>query len=149
MQFAQEFLDDVRGEIEPLFEAHWQEIALNQGQIALEPNWTAYAALEGAGHLRIFTAREGGELVGYFFLILAGSLHYRSHEFAVTDLIYLAPAHRRGLAGLRFIKFGEQCLRADGASMMIVNVKNHASFGPVMERAGFSPIETLYSKVLL
>ena len=65
IEFKEEGYDDVINEILPLLEGHWQEIALNQDTIKLNPDYEQYKVLFKAGAMRMVTAREDGELVGY------------------------------------------------------------------------------------
>ena len=65
-----ESLLNVKEDIKPLLEEHWRLVALNQGKIKLNPDWKEYSRLDTAGILKIFTARDDGELVGYFVLII-------------------------------------------------------------------------------
>lgn len=148
MEFKQEFFDDVRVEIESLIKLHWDMIALNKEKIKLNPDWDRYASLEGAGHLRIFTVRDEGTLVGYFVVIVGPSLHYKDHLFAENDVLFLHPEWRKGLAGVRLIKFAESHLRSDGVSVLHINTKGHASFSPVLDRIGYREIEKNYAKYL-
>lgn len=149
MKLTQETLDQVRPELPPLFEAHWQEVGRHRESLALAPNWPAYEQIEGAGLLRIVAAREAGALVGYVFFVLSPSLHYAPHSFAVADLVYLDPAHRRGLAGLRLLRFALELARADGAALVTFNCKLSKDFGILLARLGFEPAETLYTKALI
>lgn len=147
-EFAQEFLHNVENDAQELLEAHWREIAINQDKIQLNPDWGAYDELEGAGKLRIFTAREAGKLVGYFVVIVGANLHYRDHVFAVNDILFLAKEHRRGHTGKRLIKFAESCLKADGVSVLTINTKTHKPFDVLMTYLGFSCVERVYSKFI-
>ena len=79
--YQQEFLESVRDDAQPLLEAHWQEIALNKDIVPLDPDWDAYEQLEEEGKLFIFTARDGGQLAGYFVVIVAPHIHYKSTLF--------------------------------------------------------------------
>jgi len=146
--YQQEFLCQVVDEIKHLIQLHWEEIALNKDFIKLNPCWESYEQLEEGGKLRIFTARDDGVLVGYFVVIVAHNIHYKDHLFAVNDIIYLHQDYRKGFAGIRLIKFGEKCLKEDGASVLTVNTKTHQAFDPVLERLGFNLIERVYSKPL-
>ena len=146
LSFAQEFLDDVVDEIKPLLTAHWEEIAVRQSQIKLNPDWERYKALEGCAALRIFTARDAGQLVGYFVAIVCAGLHYKDHIFATNDVLFLRQSHRKGLTGLKLLKFAETCLKADGVSVLQINTKTHQPFDVLLERLGFTCIERNYSK---
>lgn len=148
ISYQQEFLATFRAEAEPLLVRHWQEIALHRDLIPLAPDWPAYEALEAAGVLRIFTARDDGRLVGYFACFVRPHLHYCGHLFAVNDVLFLAPEHRRGWAGARLIRFAERCLREDGVTVLAINTKRHRPFDVLLKRLGFGAAETVYQKVL-
>ena len=69
VKYQQEFLSQVESDTQTLIELHWEEIALNQDKIKLNPDWQAYHNLEAEGKLKIFTARDRDSLVGYFVVI--------------------------------------------------------------------------------
>ena len=143
-----EAFESIKHEIKELLEDHWQEIALYQDHIKLNPNWKEYARLSAAGALRIFTVRSDEKMVGYFVLVVSQSLHYSDHLFATNDVIYIKPEFRKGTAGWQLIKFAEAKLKAEGVTLMTVNTKVHAPFDPLMERLEFDYIERLYAKLL-
>lgn len=144
--FDLESYTSIKNEIKPLIEAHYKEIALNQDAIKLNPNWKEYARLDSIGALRCFTARKDGELIGYFVVIVNKSLHYQDHLFAYNDVIFLAKGHRRGMTGVKLIKYATESIKEQGISLMIVNTKVHQSFDKILERLGYNLIERVYSK---
>tara|TARA_R110000851_G_scaffold226913_2_gene379746 strand:- start:1156 stop:1623 length:468 start_codon:yes stop_codon:yes gene_type:complete len=146
--YQQEFLATVEDEVEPLLNSHWEEIALNKDKIKLNPDWEAYEALEHQGKLKIFTARDDGQLVGYFVVIVGTNLHYKDHLFASNDIIYLSPNHRKGFTGIKLVKFAEKCLKDDGVSVLTINTKVHQPFDKLMDFLKFRKIERVYSKYL-
>ena len=148
MIYKQEFLHSIQEEIQYLLELHWKEIALNQEKIKLNPDWDAYRTLEDKGALKIFTARQDGLLVGYLVVVCQTNLHYKDHVFASNVVIYLHPDHRKGLTGVKLIKFAEKCLREDGVSVFAINTKVHRPFDKVLEFLGFGLIERIYSKYI-
>ena len=148
MDFALENIANVRREIEPLLEQHYKEIALNKDIIKLNPDWRAYAQLDAINGLRIYTARKDGKLMGYFVVIVSRSLHYKDHLFANNDVIFLTKTARKGLTGMKLVKYAIASLKAEGITKLHVNTKMHQPFDPIMERLGFEEIETVFSKVL-
>lgn len=148
MDFALENLAKVRREIEPLLEEHWKEIALNKDKIKLNPDWRAYADLDSINALRIYTARKDGKLMGYFVIIVSKSLHYRDHLFANNDIIFLTKPARKGLTGVKLIKFALDSLEAEGVTKVHINTKAHQPFDAILERLGFEEIERVYSLML-
>ena len=148
MDFALESLAKVRREIEPLLEEHWKEIALNKEKIKLNPDWRAYADLDSIHALRIYTARKDGKLMGYFVVIVSKALHYRDHLFANNDIIFLTKPARKGLTGVKLIKFALDSLEAEGVTKVHINTKAHQPFDAILERLGFEEIERVYSLML-
>lgn len=146
--YQQEFLASCRAEAEPLLARHWEEIALHRDLIPLAPDWDAYAELEAAGVLRIFTARCAEALVGYFAVFVRPHLHYRHHVYAFNDVLFLAPEHRKGWTAAGLIRFAETCLREDGVTVLVVNTKRHRPFDVLLDRLGYGAAETVYQKVL-
>ena len=148
MKFALENLAKVRREIEPLLEEHWKEIALNKDKIALNPDWRAYADLDSINALRIYTVRKDEKLMGYFVVIVSRSLHYRDHLFANNDVIFLTKGARKGLTGVKLIKFAIESLSEEGITKLHINTKAHQPFDAILERLGFEEIERVHSLML-
>ena len=149
LEFKQEFINDVKPEIVNLINLHWEEIALNKDVIKLNPDWKSYYNLEDNNKLKIFTARYDNVLIGYFIVIISVHLHYKDHLFATNDILYMHPDYRKGFAGIKLIKYAERCIKEDGISVMTINVKEHKSFGVILERLDYTPVETVYSKALI
>lgn len=146
--YQQEFLVTTEKDARPLLEKHWQEIAVNKEHIKLNPDWEAYADLEASGNLKIFTARDGSTLVGYFVVFVRNHIHYKDHLFAHNDILFLSEPYRKGFTGIKLIKFAEECLKADGVSVLTINTKTHKPFDGVLQRLGFNHVENIYSKLL-
>ena len=146
--YQQEFLDTCKEDAQELIRLHWEEIAVNKDKIKLNPDWDAYDTLENANALRIFTARDSGELVGYFVVIVGNNLHYKDHIFAENDIIYLHADYRKGFTGIKLIKFAEKCLKHDGVSVLKLNTKVHQPFDQLMSYLKFDLVERVYTKYL-
>lgn len=146
--YQQESLVTTKADIIPLLEKHWEEVALNKEKIKLNPDWDAYANLEDAGILKIFTARDDRKLLGYFVVFVKSHIHYKDHLFCYNDVIFVDEEYRKGFTSPRLIKFAEKCLKADGVEVMIVNTKRHKPFDSLLVWLGYKHIENLYSKVL-
>jgi len=146
-----ETIDQVRGEILPLLDKHWEEIALNKDSIKLNPDWEAYYAIERVGNLGIYTCRkeDTNELVGYFVVIAHQHLHYKDHVFAENDIIYLHPELRNAGVGFKLIEFAENDLKELGVSALHINTKVHQPFDKLLEQMGYNNIERVYGKCFL
>lgn len=147
LTFQAETLAQARPDGEPLLRRHWLEIA-HYLDIPYAPQWSMYEALEAAGKLRIFTARLGGDLVGYSVFIVAHGLHYGTSLEAREDVLFLVPEQRRGRIGLKLIQFSDEMLKAEGAQVVVRHVKFAHDFGPLLERIGYEPIDRIYGKRL-
>lgn len=148
MEIKLECLSNVKDEIQPLLQKHWELVALNQGKIKLNPDWKEYARLDAAGVLRIFTARRDGQLIGYFVLLVSRSIHYQDHIFATNDVLFVLPEQRFGSTGYRLVKFVENWCAENNVSLMMVNTKVHVPFDRLMLGMSFNLIERVYSKYL-
>lgn len=144
-----ESVDEVEEEIKLLIEDHWEEIALNQDVIKLNPDFELYKKLEEEGYLGIYTVRDEGELVGYFLVLAHNNLHYKDHIFATNDIIYIKPELRNKSVGKNLIQFAEDDLRKRGVSVLVINTKVHQPFDGLMEHMGYNLIERVYSKCFI
>ena len=149
MDFKQEFLSTCFEEAGELFKLHYEEIALNQDVIRLNPDFNQYEEAEKIGALKIFTARDDGKIVGYFAVLVTRSLHYADHIYANNDVIFLHPEYRKGFTASKLIKFALDCLAQDGISMLFINTKLHRPFDILLQRLGFNHIENVYAKRLI
>ena len=149
MQYRQEILQTAFSDALELFKLHWDEVALNKDFIELNPDYDSYHQHEQNDNLKIFTAREDKQLVGYFAVIVTYSLHYCDHKFATNDVIFMHKDHRKGMAGMKLIKFAMECLAEDGVSVLMMNTKVHRPYDAVLKRLKFDHIENVYSKRLI
>lgn len=143
MTYQRETMTAVLGEIQPLLERHWREIAYFQ-DIPLEPDYGGYERAEAANRLRIFTARRDGALVGYAIFFL-GNLHYKSARIATQDILFLVP-ECRGFPGYRLIRFSDQQLKAEGVEVTYHHVKVAHDFGPLLVHMGYQAVDTIYAR---
>lgn len=140
-------------ELPPLFMRHWREIALNQDEVPLDPNWDRYFEYDLLGILQTLTVRSNGVLVGYVFMLVHPHLHYASTVWAQSDIFWLDPAYRSGWTGYRMFKEVEAGMRRLGVKVVMVNTKLHfaadrGTIGKLFERLGYKATETLFSKFI-
>lgn len=134
-------------DIDALTRRHWEEIG-HYADMPSDPDYARYQEVEAAGHLRAYTARVGRELVGYTTFFVGKGLHYRTVLIATEVATYLAPEHRKGLTGMRFMKFVDTELAAEGVQVISRHVKHRRDFGPVLERMGYEVQDVVYTKKL-
>lgn len=146
-QFARESSDTVMEEILPLLHEHYAEIAHYQ-DIPINIDIDAYLRAEAQGILRIYTVRNGIELIGYAIFGVKASIKYSGSLQAKQDVLYLAPAFRKGRVGMRFIQWCDTQLRGEGVQVVYQHVKAAHNFGPMLERMGYELIDHIYGRRL-
>jgi len=145
--YQAERITDLWPELEPLLAEHYREIAHFQ-DIPLDPDKEAYAALQQTGHLRCYTVRDRGRLVGYCFFVVKPNIHYRSSRQAHQDVLYVAPAYRRGRTGVTLIRVAETRLRAEGVQVVYHHAKRTNKVGDLLGRLGYELVDEIYAKRL-
>lgn len=135
-------------ELKVLLPGHYRELALNQDQVPLDPQYAVYIERERQGGLLFVTLRDAGELVGYYIGFIAPGLHYRTCLTCTTDIFYLRPDKRKGGAGLRMFQFVESELRRRGVQRWFMGSKVHLDASYLFKLIDAEPVETYYSKWL-
>ena len=143
-----ETLDECLDDIQPLLEAHYQEICSHPDLLVLDPNYDKYRDLERLGVLRICTARHGDELIGYFISLITPHLHYQQTTYAFNDILYLDPAHRGGRTGYQLFEAAIRDLKGGGVDVVVVHMKTAHPFRPLLARMGFQLTEENWEKVI-
>jgi hypothetical protein len=146
IRIAAEPFERWHAEAAPLFLAHWHEIGTFKDAIKLDVDADKIIALEAARMWHAWTVREDGALIGYCCVLIAPHIHYRTHQFAYVDVIYLVPEKRRGTAALRLIQAMEAGLPQ--ASKIIFHVKVDHDFGALLVRRGYVCTEKNYEKLM-
>ena len=148
IEFREEGYDDVINEILPLLEGHWQEIALNQDTIKLNPDYEQYKVLFKAGAMRMVTAREDGKLVGYCICLIRPHIHYKDSITATNDIFYIHPDYRKGMTGVKLFKAVEAIMKSHGVQRIMMMTKRHKDVGAIFERLGYTEAERVFTKVI-
>lgn len=145
--FQRERAHDLWDEITPLLQAHWAEIA-HYADIPLDPDAPIYNFLEEHDHLRCYTARVGGRLVGYGIFRL-GAMHYKSSKQAIQDVLFVLPEYRKGRIGYRLVEFCESQLRSEGTQVVYHHVKDkHRQLEPLLQFMKYELVDLIYAKRL-
>ena len=147
--YQQEFIAGCdREEAEELMKLDWNEIDHPAKGTEFLIDWVTYQKLEDMGGLKVFTARSGKALVGYFSVAISPSLNSKSVVNVVSDAFYLHPEYRKGFAGVKLFKFVEKCLKEDGLNNLVVTSTEAYPIDNFLTRLGYSKAETLYQKEL-
>lgn len=134
----------------PLWEAHRDEVAMDQPLIPMAMDLDRYAALDAADILHIVTGRVEGQLVAYWVGMVMGHLHYMTTLHAFTDLYYVTPAWRKGPIALRLFGTAHRTLKARGVVKVASGTKLHAGLdnSRLFVFMGYRLTEKLYTKLL-
>jgi GNAT superfamily N-acetyltransferase len=139
---------DVAPEMTELWQAHWEEVAINRDTIKLAVDHKSYEAFADAGALHVVTARGPNGIVGYHITIVRPHLHYVNDLHGFTDVYYISPEHRQGWTAVKLFKAVERTLAARGVRKIFTGTKLSLDMGRLFERLGFHETERLYTKVL-
>jgi hypothetical protein len=139
--FAAAAFTAVALEIRPLLARHDAEV--ESIRFALAPDWRLYAALDAAGALAIFTARDGVSLVGYAAFFVVKHPHHLAMRLVQNDILFLERPYRRGRNALRFIEFCEAQLQAR-ADRIAWSVKQGHDWSRLLAHRGYRADEVIY-----
>jgi predicted GNAT superfamily acetyltransferase len=144
--YQAELIRDVAPDVDELLKMHYEELTLNKDRVKLAPDWMRYVSMENAGALRIFTARENGELIGYSAFFVQAHIHYEGTIVACNDVLFLRPDKRLGLTGVKLIKFSESELQRAGVNKITWHAKHNTPLIPLLERFGYRNEEVVMGK---
>lgn len=146
--FAVEPFDTAYRDAGQLLGLHWIEVAKNKQLLTVNPDEDLYRRGDERKVVLTVTARHQGQLVGYYVWFLFAHPHYRHVKVAETDLFFLAPEHRTGLNGYRFIKAACRFAQEAGARLLTVRFKVDKDHPELMKRLGFAPTDITYTKAV-
>ena len=145
LDFNVENINEIRFELHPLITDLAEEFGVD-----LSLNWGMYIELQRLSEYMAFTARHDGELVGYAgFCIAWNTPHVKEESAAVCDVIYLKPAYRKGLNGVRFIRHIEKVLldHDDGIDTLLIHSrKDISNLRALLGKMGYDEIEVVHMK---
>mgnify|MGYP003109118406 FL=1 len=146
--YQREEFANVRDEIMPLCERHWEEVAYDKETLKLNPSWDMYEKIDAAGLLNVFTLRDGDILAGYLFITVMPHLHYREHLFASSDILYIDQEYRKGHTAAKLLRFAEKEIKHLGVSIMAVSTRVQKPLDKLFVRLGYKNTERVYAKNL-
>ena len=145
--FARETVAGIWEEAQPLFAAHWREIA-HYPDIPFAPDREMYVQLDESGLLRVFTVRLDGQLAGYNAFFVKPHPHYSGSLQAAQDVLFLHPDCRNAGIGIRFIDWCDGELAAEGVQVVTQHLKAAHNHGPLLERLGYELMDLIYTRRL-
>ena len=151
LTFQWERFAKIHGELLPLFQRHYDEIALDRDVVPLDPDWNYYASAELAGVLHILTARAASnrKLAGYIFNIIGTHNHYKSTRFCNTDMFWLHPHFRKGWQPVKMFLENLRGLETFGVDIGLIYFKlnfQNARVGKLLARLGYEPTDIVMRK---
>jgi GNAT superfamily N-acetyltransferase len=131
-------------ELEPLLRAVCDEV---HGR-PLNLNRDEYLRMAAAGRYALWVAREDdGRPVGMCGMILAH--HQQLGAFSASqDTLYLQPAHRQGVTGIRLLQQVDRELLELGAVIVYRTAPSGTALGRLYERAGYAETEVVFERSL-
>lgn len=148
IDFKQEFIDDVEDEIIALGELHMAEVHHQHDLLPVDFDLNLYRKAEGLGLLKIFTARDDGELIGYVVVVITPDIHSKGNFLASDDGFFVKREYRKHGNGIRLLQFAEACLKEDGFATFYVSSTMMNPIDDLLLRFGYKEIERKYEKVL-
>lgn len=136
--------------LRPIHEAHWNETESHRsGELAFNPDYQRVIDLDAQGRVLLIVARvvKTGEPVGNYLLYVSRSAHTQT-LMAHEDTLFVTRAHRKGRLGIALIRYAESALRQLGVKELNVSVKKVNHVGQMIERMGYLPVGTEYTKLL-
>lgn len=143
--FAVENFGDIVGELKPLLELHYHEIAHHK-DIPLDPDYDVYQKLQDIGAIICFTARRDGHLIGYNIFFVRHNMHYKTSKQAVQDVVFIHPEFRG--FGKKFFLYCDEILKQEGVQVVYHHIKAAHNFGKMLESIGYSLVDLIYGKRL-
>lgn len=140
---------DLLPELKALHAEHWNETETHRhGQVEMNPDYDRVLDLEAQGRYFLVVVRHAdGQLVANYGSFLARSTHTQD-LISTEDTLFLSRAHRKGRLGIALIRYAEDALRAVNVAELHVSVKSVNNVGPMLERLGYAPTGTQYTKIL-
>jgi len=150
LTYAREDLNEgLISQLMPLISVSKDEMELWKND-ELDVDWNSYFACQQVGIFRIYTCRdtESRRLVGYMTYHIQRHPHCSRVLCAFQDALYLAKDFRKGMAGIKLIKFSEQRLKSEGVQMVFQRSQPERDISKVLQRIGYTMTETVFTKRL-
>jgi len=141
-------VEDIRKEMEPLLEQHYQELTLDKDVINLKPDWAAYQTLFDQGKLYALGVYYLGGLIGYSVFFLRRHIHYKDNLVADNDVLFLFKSSRQGRLGIELIRESETRLARLGVTKITWHVKKSRDFRPILVRLGYVEEDIIMGRAL-
>lgn len=144
--YQEEFIGyGLASEMIPLAADHLDEVSHIDG-LEFKPDPMAYMRACLAGRCKAYTVRNEDKLLGYLVYSIEPMLNFGDKLVAKQELLYIIPEKRKGMLGVKLIKFSEKMLKELGVNIIVqhTTVKNDVS--SLFKRLGYKECDILLSK---
>lgn len=138
-------------DIKPLHRAHFGETEVLYIEGECDPDYVRYIESEKANQFVVFTVRKSGQMVGYLQYYVFRHMHTQDFYIAREDAFFLLKEHRGGGLAAKLLSYAENGLKELGCKYAGMSSKAPAGgpdIGKFLERKGYKPVATYYSKIL-
>ena len=133
-------------EVYPILEEHKEEISILKNA-ELNFSFRDYMMLYIQGKYKFYSVRtDEEELVGYATYFITPHPHYLDYLTAQQDVLYISKKHRKGVTGIKLIKFSEKELKKLGVNLILQHSKLHYNLSKLFERLGYTECDVIHSK---
>jgi GNAT superfamily N-acetyltransferase len=146
IRINKEFIAGKFEALDPLLHAHWEELATDKDLMVLKPDKLKYLQLEVAGVLHSLFMYDDDKLIGYSANFIGPNLHYSDLIVLTNDVLFVDPAYRNGLSGIRLIEATENMGEALGAKLTTFHAKTGTVLAQLMLRRGYRVQDILLSR---
>jgi GNAT superfamily N-acetyltransferase len=143
-----EDLKEVLPELIDLLDSHYEELTLNKDRVKLNPVWSRYFAMVEENKFFAIIARDENKPIGYAGFILDQHLHYADLIVAANDVLFIHPDYRKGMFGVKFLKFCEKTMKDLGAMKLTWHIKHSNDFRPILNRMKYEDEDIISGKFL-
>jgi GNAT superfamily N-acetyltransferase len=141
IKFKQESYLQAVDDIKKVLDDHLDEIKYDHDNI----NFSLYKVAEEKGLLKIYTARDNGDLVGY--CVMSVSKCNKSGKIkAYQELFYVKPVYRRIGLGKAIIYHVDKQLKFSGVQISVQSVPYNIKWDNLLLSIGYKKHRTIYEK---
>lgn len=136
----------IMDEYRELVYGYWYDTPQNSDHVPVDYDWDQYRILDNAGHLQLFTARDGRDkLVGVSLYVVVNMTHHKGYKIADCDTLGTALAVRGQGIGRKLVIHAVNELPKLGVKEIMHHTR--AVFGEqsLFTSLGFVHSSTMYS----
>jgi GNAT superfamily N-acetyltransferase len=135
-------------ELDELVHDYYASTVAAEDMPPLDFNWSVYCALEHAGMLKLYTARNKDDLVGFVLYHVYPHLHHRTYMTAACDTLAVKPEQRGKGIGRALMEYAEPQLKKCDVKSITHQFRTCYTAKPLFPKLGYKLIEYGYLKEL-